>query len=96
MSGKEWVSAFRALVGVVIFGLLAWGGIQACGTTTACEKNYQGHACEVENNKAIYGSQKAAEESEHAEQVSDEAGEVEDIIKQRQAERTAELLEGGR
>jgi D-tyrosyl-tRNA(Tyr) deacylase len=77
--------------------------ISGCGES-ACEKA-QGtggtHACYVEIQKEKrdaqqdeYGSVRAAHEAEHAEQVEEEVGEVEEIVKERRAQEIANALEG--
>lgn len=83
------VKLFAALATVALIVAMAWA-IGSCGSSSlgvredACEKSgFASGAC----NKEIA-------QEEHAEEVEAEVEEVEEVIKQRQAEEVANALEG--
>jgi hypothetical protein len=87
-----------AVIAAVVGGLALLGNRDKSASEKCNEKHGYTQRCldiaEGELKAAEYGSVKAAHEAEHDEQIEEEVGEVEEIIKQRQAEKTAGELEG--
>jgi len=80
------------LIAAVIAGLTILLGGPKKSAADKCDEKY-GY---VERcvQVAEYGSVDAAHEAEHDEQIEEEVGEVEEVIKHRQAEKIAGELEG--